>query len=71
MVADVHRTICYGGVFMYPANSTAANGKLRLLYECNPMSYIVEQVQLLRLLFPLDSNFYPAQFITDFVFNSF
>ena len=56
---------------MYPANSTAANGKLRLLYECNPMSYIVEQVQLLRLLFPLDSNFYPAQFITDFVFNSF
>lgn len=43
MVADVHRTICYGGVFMYPANSTAANGKLRLLYECNPMSYIVEQ----------------------------
>ena len=56
---------------MYPANSTAANGKLRLLYECNPMSYIVEQVQLLRLLFPLDSNFYSAQFITDFVFNSF
>lgn len=43
MVADVHRTICYGGVFMYPANSQSPNGKLRLLYECNPMSYLIEQ----------------------------
>jgi len=43
MVADVHRTICYGGVFMYPGNTAAPNGKLRLLYECNPMAYIVEQ----------------------------
>jgi len=43
MVADVHRTICYGGVFMYPGNTAAPNGKLRLLYECNPMAYLVEQ----------------------------
>ena len=44
MVADVHRTICYGGIFMYPASTSAVNGKLRLLYECNPMAYIMEQV---------------------------
>lgn len=42
MVADVHRTICYGGIFMYPATSQSPKGKLRLLYECNPMAYIVE-----------------------------
>lgn len=41
MVADVHRTIKYGGIFIYPATSAAKNGKLRLLYECNPMAYIV------------------------------
>jgi hypothetical protein len=33
MVADVHRTLLYGGVFMYPAMTGALNGKLRLLYE--------------------------------------
>ena len=33
MVADVHRTILYGGIFMYPADRNATNGKLRLLYE--------------------------------------
>uniref|UniRef100_A0A6A7FP64 Fructose-1,6-bisphosphatase isozyme 2 n=2 Tax=Hirondellea gigas TaxID=1518452 RepID=A0A6A7FP64_9CRUS len=43
MVADVHRTIKYGGIFMYPATSDNPNGKLRLLYECNPMAYLVEQ----------------------------
>jgi len=43
MVADVHRTICYGGVFMYPATTQSPKGKLRLLYECNPMAYIIEQ----------------------------
>jgi len=43
MVADVHRTIKYGGIFMYPATSDSPNGKLRLLYECNPMAFIVEQ----------------------------
>ncbi|KAI1732008.1 fructose-1,6-bisphosphatase isozyme 2 [Ditylenchus destructor] len=42
MVADVHRTLLYGGIFMYPATSDAPNGKLRLLYECNPMAFILE-----------------------------
>lgn len=43
MVADVHRTIKYGGIFIYPATATSPNGKLRLLYECNPMAFLVEQ----------------------------
>lgn len=43
MVADIHRTLHYGGIFMYPADSLAPTGKLRLVYECNPMAYIVEQ----------------------------
>ncbi|CAG0919390.1 unnamed protein product, partial [Notodromas monacha] len=42
MVADVHRTLKYGGVFMYPATKDALKGKLRLMYECNPMSYLME-----------------------------
>jgi fructose-1,6-bisphosphatase I len=42
MVADVHRTLLYGGIFMYPATSDAQSGKLRLLYECNPMAFIME-----------------------------
>lgn len=41
MVADVHRTIKYGGIFMYPATKSAPNGKLRLMYECNPMAYLM------------------------------
>lgn len=43
MVADVHRTIKYGGIFIYPATKSSPNGKLRLLYECNPMAYLVTQ----------------------------
>jgi len=43
MVADVHRTLKYGGIFMYPATSSNPNGKLRVLYECMPMAYIMEQ----------------------------
>ncbi len=47
MVADVHRLLCRGGVFMYPMDARMAakgeGGKLRLLYEANPMSFIVEQ----------------------------
>ncbi|KAM9138847.1 fructose-1,6-bisphosphatase isozyme 2 [Pangshura tecta] len=43
MVADVHRTLMYGGIFMYPANQKSPKGKLRLLYECNPMAFIIEQ----------------------------
>ncbi|KAK4881384.1 hypothetical protein RN001_004703 [Aquatica leii] len=41
MVADVHRTIKYGGIFLYPATTSAPKGKLRLLYEGIPMAYIV------------------------------
>ncbi|XP_063973868.1 fructose-1,6-bisphosphatase 1 [Diachasmimorpha longicaudata] len=43
MVADVHRTIKYGGIFLYPATKDYTNGKLRLLYECFPMAYIVNE----------------------------
>ena len=43
MVSDVHRTLLYGGVFMYPGDSKSKNGKLRLLYEGNPMSMLCEQ----------------------------
>uniref|UniRef100_A0A1A9V8B9 Fructose-1,6-bisphosphatase isozyme 2 n=1 Tax=Glossina austeni TaxID=7395 RepID=A0A1A9V8B9_GLOAU len=43
MVADVHRTIKYGGIFIYPATKSSPSGKLRLLYECNPMAYLMIQ----------------------------
>ncbi|RYZ47455.1 MAG: class 1 fructose-bisphosphatase [Sphingobacteriales bacterium] len=43
MVADIHRNLIKGGIYMYPTTSSSPNGKLRLLYECNPMSFIVEQ----------------------------
>lgn len=43
MVGDVHRTLLYGGVFGYPGDKKNPNGKLRLLYEGAPMSFIVEQ----------------------------
>jgi fructose-1,6-bisphosphatase I len=43
MVADVHRNLIKGGVFCYPATAGSPDGKLRLLYECNPMAFIVEQ----------------------------
>src|SRR5690606_1680722 len=45
MVADVHRILTRGGIFMYPRDQRASgkSGKLRLMYEANPMSFIVEQ----------------------------
>ncbi|MAY84600.1 MAG: class 1 fructose-bisphosphatase [Flavobacteriales bacterium] len=43
MVADLHRNLLKGGIFMYPESKSAPNGKLRLLYECNPMGFIMEQ----------------------------
>jgi len=43
MVADVHRNLITGGIFIYPATKDAPRGKLRILYECNPMSFIIEQ----------------------------
>ena len=47
MVGDVHRILCRGGVFMYPMDAKLAaegkGGKLRLLYEANPMGMLMEQ----------------------------
>lgn len=43
MVADIHRTILYGGIYMYPADKKSKKGKLRLLYEGIPMAMIIEQ----------------------------
>ena len=43
MVADVHRTLVNGGVFLYPPTKKHPSGKLRLLYEANPMSFLMEQ----------------------------
>ncbi len=43
LIADFHRNLIKGGIFMYPPTSNAPNGKLRLLYECIPMSFIAEQ----------------------------
>jgi fructose-1,6-bisphosphatase I len=42
MVADLHRTLIKGGIFLYPADKKSTSGKLRLQYECNPMALIVE-----------------------------
>lgn len=42
MVADVHRNLIKGGIFMYPATTDKPKGKLRLLYECNPFAFIME-----------------------------
>jgi fructose-1,6-bisphosphatase I len=41
MVADMHRTLIKGGIFMYPADSSSPKGKLRLQYECNPMAFLM------------------------------
>ncbi|CAH2064180.1 unnamed protein product [Thlaspi arvense] len=43
LVGDFHRTLLYGGIYGYPRDAKSKNGKLRLLYECAPMSFIVEQ----------------------------
>lgn len=42
-VADIHRTLLYGGIFAYPEDNSAPNGKLRLVYECNPLAMLIEQ----------------------------
>jgi fructose-1,6-bisphosphatase I len=43
MVADFHRNLIKGGIFLYPETKKAPKGKLRLLYECNPMAFLMEQ----------------------------
>jgi len=42
-VADFHRNLIKGGIFIYPTTASSPKGKLRLLYECNPLAYLVEQ----------------------------
>ncbi|WP_285817592.1 class 1 fructose-bisphosphatase [Echinimonas agarilytica] len=43
LVSDFHRNMLKGGIYMYPTTQSAPQGKLRLLYECNPMAFIAEQ----------------------------
>jgi fructose-1,6-bisphosphatase I len=43
LVADFHRNLLYGGVFMYPTNTTTGENKLRLMFECGPLAMIIEQ----------------------------
>ncbi len=43
LVADIHRTLLKGGIFLYPATQKDPKGKLRLIYEANPMAFIIEQ----------------------------
>jgi fructose-1,6-bisphosphatase I len=43
LVADFHRNLMKGGIFMYPTTASAPQGKLRLLYECNPIAFLAEQ----------------------------
>lgn len=43
LVADFHRNLLKGGIFFYPATSKSPNGKLRLLYECNSLAFVIEQ----------------------------
>ena len=43
MIADLHRTFLKGGIYMYPNSQKSPKGKLRLLYECNPMAFLIEQ----------------------------
>ena len=43
LVADFHRNLIKGGIYIYPATTNAPNGKLRLLYECSPLAFLAEQ----------------------------
>jgi len=43
LVADFHRNLLYGGIFMYPADTRYPRGKLRVLYECSPLAFVAEQ----------------------------
>lgn len=58
MVADVHRTFLYGGIFGYPDDKKNKSGKLRLLYEAFPMAFLTEQASPVRIqvYFPTDDK---------------
>jgi fructose-1,6-bisphosphatase I len=42
-VSDFHRNLLKGGIFLYPPTASAPKGKLRLIYECNPIAFLAEQ----------------------------
>jgi fructose-1,6-bisphosphatase I len=50
MVADAYRTLCYGGIFAYPADKKSPKGKLRILYECAPMAMVMENGEFFHIL---------------------
>ncbi|MDO7718605.1 MAG: fructose-1,6-bisphosphatase, partial [Schleiferiaceae bacterium] len=43
LVSDLHRNLLKGGIYLYPTGTKSPKGKLRLLYECNPLAFITEQ----------------------------
>ena len=43
LVSDFHRNLIKGGIYLYPSTKSAPKGKLRLLYECSPLAFIIEQ----------------------------
>jgi fructose-1,6-bisphosphatase I len=43
LVADFHRNLIKGGIYIYPAVDASPEGRLRLLYECNPLAFLAEQ----------------------------
>jgi fructose-1,6-bisphosphatase I len=45
LVSDFHRNMIKGGIYLYPQSKAHPNGKLRLLYECNPMAFLAEQAK--------------------------
>ena len=49
MVADAHRTLLKGGIFMYPANKKSVGGKIRLLYEAIPFAFILKKLKLVQM----------------------
>lgn len=60
MVADAYRTLCYGGIFAYPADKKSPKGKLRILYECAPMAMVMEQGKILLLPKHLSHLYLPS-----------
>lgn len=62
MVADVHRTLLYGGIFGYPDDKKSKSGKLRLLYEAFPMAFLIEQVGLSNICVTIYKIVYDASF---------
>jgi fructose-1,6-bisphosphatase I len=56
MVADAYRTLCYGGLFAYPADKKSPRGKLRILYECAPMAMVMENGIFILMSLLMEAN---------------